>query len=657
MKDQEKENLLQTIQQLKQKLADRDAMFQLVLDTIPARVFWKDCNLNFLGCNKGFLNDAGLQNLDQLVGTSDFDHVWKKEAEIFRTDDKAVIDSGRAKLNYEEQQTAGVWVSTSKVPLIDAQGDVKGILGTYEDISARKNAEAELDASRLAIQEELEEKVRQRTIELQEASSEANRANRAKSEFLANMSHEIRTPMNAILGFSAILREFESDPQKSRYLSHIHSSGNALLCLINDILDLSKVEAGKLTLEYGPISLNALFGDLQAIFSQKCQEKELDFKIDISPDIPSILTLDETRLRQIMTNLCSNAVKFTSEGSISLKANCRFTDKDKKSLTLSLCVEDSGVGIPQEQQESIFGAFEQVRGQKFSEYGGTGLGLAICRRLVELMGGTIRVESNTGCGTSFIVELEKVQVAAEQLLKTEDSQLKNIAFEKAVVLIVDDIDYNREILCTYLKSYDFSIIEAANGLEALEQAKKYSPDLILMDIKMPRLNGHEAAKRMREIPQLKKTVIIAVTASALKEQEEDILKVCDAFRHKPISKYELISTMCRFLPHRVLEEDKMNTTLQMEDCVKARTFYRKVLEVGVCAKATKIVETLTLSEVMDFAAEMQELAVDCGVPAFVAWSERLFNAAGVFDMESVVSLLHEIVDVVESFEQNIAEGL
>ncbi|MFC6669962.1 ATP-binding protein [Marinobacterium aestuariivivens] len=241
--------------------------------------------------------------------------------------------------------------------------------------------------------EKLDQRVRQRTAELEEAKEaalrsarEAQLANRSKSAFLANMSHEIRTPMNAILGFTDILAGQIRDPQQRQYLTSIQSSGKSLLTLINDILDLSKVEAGKLELIPTAVNPRDLCAEMEQLFSQRMAEKQLEFRIDIDDELPPALILDETRIRQILINLIGNAVKFTERGHIRLALRCHYPTASKSSLDLLLEVEDSGIGIPESQQQAVFGAFEQRSGQSAERYGGTGLGLAICKRLVELMG-------------------------------------------------------------------------------------------------------------------------------------------------------------------------------------------------------------------------------------------------------------------------------
>ncbi|MHC4269755.1 MAG: GAF domain-containing protein, partial [Planctomycetota bacterium] len=314
---------------------------------------------------------------------------------------------------------------------------------------------------------ELEQRVQERTEELSIAKEEADKANQSKSVFLANMSHELRTPLNAIIGFSDILRSSISNPKHKDYFDRIRTSGGSLLTLINEILDLSKIESGKMELEYSVVSLTNMFNEIKLLFEQKTYETGVELIVNISSAIPEALLLDGKRIRQILINLLGNAVKFTEDGSITLTADCKYLDYQAKSvIKLNISVADTGVGIPEDQQSNIFDAFEQVKGQSTDKYGGTGLGLAITKRIAEAMGGSLTLESVVGRGSTFIVEIKEVEVATVSGLDTgtdENFDFKAINFEPARVLIVDDIDYNRDLLKSYLEGYGFELNEASNG--------------------------------------------------------------------------------------------------------------------------------------------------------------------------------------------------
>jgi len=421
------------------------------------------------------------------------------------------------------------------------------------EINLLKNSILKTAAELKNFTSNLEKMVLERTLELNEAKIIAENANKTKSQFLANMSHEIRTPMNAILGFTEILKLKMIDEINLNYLNSIQTSGKTLLNLINDILDLSKVEAGKLTLEYSSLQPEKLFNEMAIIFKQKIKEKNLNFIIDISPDLPKNLLLDENRIRQILINLVGNAIKFTENGYIKLSVSHNFPgNKQVEELDFIFTVEDTGIGIPENKQTTIFEAFSQLEGDKNSKYGGTGLGLAITKRLVEIMNGEISVSSQVEQGTQFTVKLKDVETASntsESIPEKEQIFYNSIEFEINSILIVDDIDFNRDLLKAFLENKNINFYEAENGEEAVEKTKEYKPDLILMDMKMPKMDGIEASSIIRNIDELKKIPIIFTTASAMKSDEKKILKIADAYLKKPLSKEDLYSKMMKLIPY------------------------------------------------------------------------------------------------------------
>lgn len=360
----------------------------------------------------------------------------------------------------------------------------------------------------------LELQVEQRTKELETAKTHAESANRAKSEFLANMSHEIRTPMNAVLGFTELLETYVADKKPMSYLEAIKAGGQGLLTIINDILDISKIEAGKLQIHYEPVNLHKIIEEIQRIFSLKLSQKHLEFVVVISPDIPQWVLLDEVRLRQILMNLVGNAIKFTDTGYIKLTAKKETASLNSR-LDLKITVEDTGIGIPEKEHQRIFDAFQQQERQDSRKFGGTGLGLAISNRLTQMMGGTIALQSQEGKGSIFELLFKDIEIPTlvESTEMIDAMPISNIVFKKAVILAVDDIESNLNLIIESFDNTKIRVIGAKNGQEAILFAREFEPDLILLDIKMPGMDGYEVTSALKKDKQTRDIPIVAVTAS------------------------------------------------------------------------------------------------------------------------------------------------
>jgi signal transduction histidine kinase/DNA-binding response OmpR family regulator len=394
--------------------------------------------------------------------------------------------------------------------------------------------------------EDLEQEITERMLieeNLHQAKEAAEAANHAKSAFLASMSHELRTPLNAILGYAQFLQKDPAvtEHQKDR-LKIIHKSGDHLLSLINDILDLSKIEAGRIGINSTEFSMPDFLNSITAMFQIRADQKGIEFKCETSARLPGYVSGDETRLRQILINLLVNAVKFTEKGSVSF--NTDYADS-----RIFFEITDTGPGIAPDELEKIFDPFYQT-GNYVKKYEGTGLGLSISRKIAEIMGGSLTVKSTPGQGSVFRVELELPAItSAKNISESQNSSvITGYEGERRNVLIVDDIEQNRYLLSDFLISLGFEVSEADNGETAAEQAKKFQPDLILMDLFMPGTDGFEATRQIRAVSPQIQTVIIAVSAGAF---EEHILKSreagCDDFISKPVAFEKLLAKIRQYL--------------------------------------------------------------------------------------------------------------
>jgi len=385
--------------------------------------------------------------------------------------------------------------------------------------------------------------------ELIQAKEKAEEATRIKSAFLANMSHEIRTPMNAILGYAEILSQSIADPAHRDYLSSMRSSGKVLMNLINDVLDFSKIDAGKMALKENPVDIRLLMKEIVDTFRLKATQKGVRLLSEISENMPRVLQLDELRLRQIMLNLLSNALKFTDKGHIRIEVST--TKQDETSSSVLICVKDTGIGIADQEQEKIFEAFEQIDNQDSKIYGGTGLGLAITHRLVKLMGGEIRLESKLNQGSTFIVTLPDIPVVKDANNTNYQPKLhiENQLPPGSCVLIVDDNQANRKVTRGFLGESRVRISEAESGDHALEIMRRVEPQLVIIDLRMPGMSGFETARSIKNNPQWQDIPLIAYTASELTpEEKEQCPELFKALLKKPVERKKFLQTVTNCLP-------------------------------------------------------------------------------------------------------------
>ncbi len=507
---------------------------------------------------------------------------------------------------------------------------------------------------------------------LEKAKEAVDNAHRAKSDFLANMSHEIRTPINAILGFTEIMGDEITEERHKGFVEAVSSSGKTLLGLLNDILDLSRIEAGKMELKLEPLSPRSVLNEIKQIFSNKTETKGIEFQLHVDPGLPQFLLLDGLRLRQVLLNLVGNAVRFTDTGFIKLSVRKKGTGPATPGLTgpatpgltgpatphlmgIVFSVEDSGIGIPVDQQKRIFEAFEQQDGQS-RRYGGTGLGLAICHRLVQLMGGDISVRSRKGEGSTFTVALENV-AAADGAAADEPAgavDIDAVRFEKASVLVVDGKELNRRLLVEYLLPSPIECIETESGKEAVELALRHRPDLVLMGIKNLDMDGYEAARKIKAHAELKETPVIIFTASELKDEEEEMRKAGINGRvNKPVGKRELYTQLMRFLPYTAPGYVEAPVPVPViSDDVRAKLpgLIAALRNEDLIKRWEKISRTFIIDEVEAFAEEMKALDRGYGSGILSRWAETLYNHVQSYDLEKIRKALSSFPALPEEIE-------
>jgi len=519
------------------------------LDTIAESLLVLDKRGSLVLANAAFTELVG-EPVEKLIGRDVNQFEWQATGEeqeleempwdkAFRTAETCRGEMISLHNGHGERRTFMVNCS----PVMGANNSPGGVLVSMDDVTL------------------LEEK----EVLLRESMREAEAANQAKSSFLSNMSHEIRTPMTSILGFTEVLkRGYEgSSEERLKHLNTISRSGNHLLELINDVLDLSKVESGAMELETLPTNVAEIVSDVKQVLNVKAEEKTIGLVIEFDGDLPEKIECDPARLRQIVTNLVGNAIKFTEEGAVTVKLHCDAAAAARGDAdAYTIAVSDTGIGMTPEQQASIFSAFTQADASITRRFGGTGLGLSISRKLAEAMGGAITVSSVAGEGSTFLVSLPAGDIADVPWITPEaiEEQLTEVAvdtsgtweFNGQTVLVVDDGPENRQLLTLLLGEYGLQVVTAEDGLEGVEAEAAGDYEVVLMDINMPRMDGYQAATKMRESGRTRP--IIALTANAMKGDEGPILAA--GFSHyqtKPIDIDKLSSLLGELMSGKAVE--------------------------------------------------------------------------------------------------------
>jgi PAS domain S-box-containing protein len=508
----------------------------------PSSIIITDLDANIIFVNEAFTKVSGYTAAEVIGRNPRFLQSGDTEPETFRDMWSTLLAGNVWRGEFTNQRRDGSrYLELATIsPVRNNDGQVTHYVAAKEDITEQRRAEAELHAHRL----HLENLVEKRTRELAAAKEKADAANRAKSEFLANMSHEIRTPMNAIIGLNYLLRQSPLQPEQREKLLKVSAAAEHLLQIINDILDLSKIEAGKLVLENHAFSPVEVLRNIGEMIRDRATSKGL--RLNIDPDgLPLHARGDVTRLRQVLLNFAANALKFTEHGSISLAGE--LLGREGEEMICRFSVRDTGIGIRPEDTVRLFNAFEQLDSSTTRRFGGTGLGLAIARHLAELMGGEVGVESTPGVGSCFWITA-RLGVASDDTTRPPPAEAWQEMQLEGRVLVVEDEAINRDIAVELLTSVGLDVVTAENGLLAVDRYKQSKFDLVLMDIQMPELNGLDATRQIRALESGSSVPIVALTANAF---SADRKRCRDAgmndFLAKPVYPDALYSMLAKYL--------------------------------------------------------------------------------------------------------------
>ncbi len=502
-----------------------------------------------------------------------------------------------------------------------------------------------------------------RAMELEVEKEKAIQADTQKSQFLANMSHEIRTPMNAILGFTDLLSNLIKDERSRGYLKAIQSSGSSLLDLINDILDLSRIEAGKLTLRPEPVDVRDIVEGIAVMLKPQAEEKSIILETKIEKNVPEVVEIDGLRLRQIVLNLATNAVKFTPKGKVRMVVSAiRHEGKIPETCTLEIQVSDTGVGIPEEDQEKIFSAFEQVSNQSRSGAQGTGLGLSITRKLLDLMDGEIKLSSIVGQGTVFNVKIPNIPLSDDSVEPPSDRFADFNRLRPAVILVVDDNSTNRDLVAGYMSDSHHQLLFAQDGVEALEVARQARPDIILMDIRMPRMDGKWARQILMEDERTRSIPVIAQTASSMPDESVKLAQMFNGYLRKPFQQKELFRALESLLGHATFRFSGP----QREEATSVEERVTEFYEVQEGRSWPQLADTLQpwsgkvesfldafpMLEIADFARQMKKLGAESDCPPLKRYAEDLLQATEAFELSRVERLLQQFPQLLQRLLSN-----
>ncbi|MBE9491461.1 MAG: PAS domain S-box protein, partial [Bacteroidetes bacterium] len=611
-----------------------------ILNSMSELFVYYDTGLKILWASKAAAELMGLRN-EELVGKNCYE-VWQKKDEPCI--DCPVLKAKETGKPYSSEMKTpdGRILHITGYPVLNEEGEIIGMTELGQDITMQKKFEEELKKSK----------------------ENAEKANRFKSKFLSNLSHEVRTPLNIIIGFANLLDNNVNDKKLKEYISSIKSSSNSILELIDDILDISRIETGNLDLQFKSVNLFKIIKEIKQMFVMKSSQKQLDFFVEIDENIPKYLILDEVRIKQILTNLVSNAIKYTDRGYVKIivQQTKERSILGSEEIDLRFIVEDTGVGIPESEWGHLFEPFTQVKSRDDNNRG-YGLGLAITKSLVEMMDATISIKSEIDKGSSFFVDIPAVMVHKFSLSFDQEPDDLEVDLKGRTVLLVDDSDINRKLVKENLENAGIKIIEAHDGQVAITMAEKHKPELILMDILMPRMDGFEATRLIRNKNELTGIPIIALTALAMKEDVERIEKAgFDAYLLKPFHISDLFEKVNKIFKSGHQKEDTQNVEETGElkpeivgyDIQKAEYALEKLTE-DYMAIWHEISKNKEFQQIQNFAFQIHQLGEETELDFVKDFGMRLENFAKEFDVENIDICLESYPNLIDKVKSCIPQ--
>jgi PAS domain S-box-containing protein len=620
-----------------------------LINNIPALVYLKDRNHLYITGNKAFSETLGV-SLKEIYGKTAYDLFTKDIAEKLKRDDEEVIENDSPILNIEDKlftiDGREVWLSTNKAPYHDAMGKVIGIVGISIDITDKKLSEEEL----------------------KKAKELAEKANQAKSDFLANISHELRTPLNAIIGFSKLLDKEISVTKPKEFIQTILASSNSLLLLINDLLDLSKIEAGKFEINYKPVSLEIIFKEVAQLFSFKTMEKQIEFYTEIEESFDFKVFMDEIRVRQILVNLVGNSVKFTDDGYVKLKAAYKKSIKNPNLADIIIDVEDTGIGIPPEEQINIFEAFHQKSGQSFKKYGGTGLGLSISKRLVEMMGGSILVKSTENAGTTFRIVIPDALISYNEFeTETIESISGKTKTKNNELLIINTRFFDVSVFFRLPRNNNLRMIESVDITDEFVQnliakpdfidGEQTKPDIIFVYLSHSNLRELAFLGKYIKIPALRVIPIVAITPADY-NIDIQLLKQngIDCIIREPYTKAEVHQVIKKYMYVKNTSSSEDNTVYDFRaelDILDLDGFSQEnmknllsAIDEELIPEFQQIAKTSKINQIKNFAYKVKEVGSNYQLGIFDKFGDELLKESISFNIIRIKKILEHFPEII-----------